>query len=188
MAEKKVKLFKLAEEIKVDALAIIAYLKSNGIEGVTATSHVDAESVQDIKDHFSGKKPKAKKIAKAPEKTAEEDSCRGSESRTRCSAPGLRRSPVEAKAEEKPREPEVREVSQPPGPKAAPVKPAVSETPLKPVAPVATPPPLAARTADPFVPRPSQIPRPPSSYPSAPVGGRPAVSSWCGVQTGHAAG
>ena len=90
MAEKKVKLFKLAEEIKVDALAIIAYLKSNGIEGVTATSHVDAESVQDIKDHFSGKKPRAKKIAKAPEKTAEKTPVEAPKAEPAVAAPGRR--------------------------------------------------------------------------------------------------
>ena len=183
MAEKKVKLFKLAEEIKVDALAIIAYLKSNGIEGVTATSHVDAESVQDIKDHFSGKKPRAKKIAKAPEKTAETTPVEAPKAEPAVPPPAAEK-PVEAKAEEKPKEPEVREVAQAPGPKAVPVKPAVSETPLKPVAPVATPPPLAARNADPFVPRPSQFPRPPSSYPSAPVGGRPAGPPGAGYRPG----
>jgi translation initiation factor IF-2 len=62
VADKK-RIFKLAEEIKVEAMEIIAYLKSEGLEGISAASHVDGERVQDIKDHFSGKKPK-KRVAK----------------------------------------------------------------------------------------------------------------------------
>lgn len=68
MADKK-RVFKLAEEIKVEAMEIIAYLKGEGIEGISAASYVDGEKVQDIKDHFSGKKTK-KKVVK-PEATAE---------------------------------------------------------------------------------------------------------------------
>jgi len=63
VAEKK-RIFKLAEDLKIEALEIIAYLKSEGIEGISAASYVDGERVQDIKDHFSGKKVK-KKPAKA---------------------------------------------------------------------------------------------------------------------------
>jgi translation initiation factor IF-2 len=59
VADKK-RIFKLAEEIKVEAMEIIAYLKSEGVEGISAASYVDGERVQDIKDHFSGKKPKKK--------------------------------------------------------------------------------------------------------------------------------
>ena len=59
VADKK-RIFKLAEELKIEALEIIAYLKSEGIEGISAASHVDGERVQDIKDHFSGKKTKKK--------------------------------------------------------------------------------------------------------------------------------
>jgi len=62
-AEKK-RLFKLAEEIKREAQDIIAYLKSIGVEGVTATSYVDAERIQEIKEHFSTRKTKGKKAAK----------------------------------------------------------------------------------------------------------------------------
>ena len=62
MADKK-RVFKLAEEIKVETLEIIAYLKSEGVEGISAGSHIDAERVQDIKDHFSGKKAKSKRTA-----------------------------------------------------------------------------------------------------------------------------
>ena len=70
MADKK-RVFKLAEEIKIEALEIIAYLKSEGVEGISAGSHIDAERVQDIRDHFSGKKAKSKKSAKAETKSVE---------------------------------------------------------------------------------------------------------------------
>ena len=69
MADKK-RLFKLAEEIKVEALEIIAYLKSEGVEGISAGSYIDAERVQDIKDQFSGKKAKMKKAAAKAEAKA----------------------------------------------------------------------------------------------------------------------
>ena len=52
MADKK-RIFKLAEDIKVEAMEIIAYLKSEGVEEISAASYVDGERVQDIKDHFS---------------------------------------------------------------------------------------------------------------------------------------
>ena len=67
MAEKK-RLFKLAEEIKVEAQEIIAYLKNEGVKRASAASFVEADVVQDIKDHFSGKKTKKKKPAKAADK------------------------------------------------------------------------------------------------------------------------
>lgn len=70
MADKK-RVFKLAEEIKVEALEIIAYLKSEGVDGISAASYVDGERVQDIKDHFSGKKTKAKKSPKTAEAKVE---------------------------------------------------------------------------------------------------------------------
>jgi len=70
VADKK-RVFKLAEEIKIEALEIIAYLKSEGVEGISAGSHIDAERVQDIRDHFSGKKAKSKKSAKAETKSVE---------------------------------------------------------------------------------------------------------------------
>ena len=59
MAEKK-RIFKLAEEIKVEAQDIIAYLKTQKSGRVSAASSVDSETVQEIKDHFSGKKQKPK--------------------------------------------------------------------------------------------------------------------------------
>jgi translation initiation factor IF-2 len=192
VAEKKVKLFKLAEEIKVDALAIIAYLKSNGFEGITATSHVDAERVQDIKDHFSGKKPKAKKTAKVAEKTGEVAPLEAPKVEPAAPAavlpPGTEKT-VEVKAEpkvvEKPNEPVTpvaKEATPPPESKPLPLKPVVPEAPVRPVVPTATTPPLAVRPADPFVPRPSQFPRPPASYPSAPAGVRPAAPSGGGYR------
>ena len=63
MAEKK-RIFKLAEEIKVEAQDIIAYLKTQKSGRVSAASSIDSETVQDIKDHFSGKKQKPKKTTK----------------------------------------------------------------------------------------------------------------------------
>ena len=65
VAEKK-RIFKLAEDLKIEALEIIAYLKSEGIEGISAASYVDGERVQDIKDHFSGKKVKKKPAKTEP--------------------------------------------------------------------------------------------------------------------------
>jgi len=64
VAEKK-RLFKLAEEIKVEAQEIIAYLKNEGVKRASAASFVEADVVLDIKDHFSGKKTKKKKPTKA---------------------------------------------------------------------------------------------------------------------------
>jgi translation initiation factor IF-2 len=69
VADKK-RLFKLAEEIKVESLEIIAYLKSEGVEGISAGSYIDAERVQDIKDQFSGKKARLKKAAAKAEAKA----------------------------------------------------------------------------------------------------------------------
>ncbi len=62
MTEKK-RLFKLAEEIKVEVKEVIAYLKKEGAKRVSAASFVDAVVVQDIKDHFSGKKARKEKAA-----------------------------------------------------------------------------------------------------------------------------
>ena len=64
MIEKK-RLFKLAEEIKVEVKEVIAYLKKEGTKRVSAASFVDAAVVQDIKDHFSGKKPQKEEVATA---------------------------------------------------------------------------------------------------------------------------
>jgi len=189
VAEKKVKLFKLAEEIKVDALTIIAYLKSNGVDGVTATSHVDAEHVQDIKDHFSGKKPKAKKTAKAAEKTAEAAPVEAPKAEPTAPAAvpfPVAEKPVEAKVElkveEKPKELVAKEVAQPAETKPAPAKPVASETPVKPSAPVAAPP--VARPADQFAPRPSQFPRQSVTHPSNPAVARPGAPAGEGYRPG----
>ncbi len=183
MAEKKVKLFKLAEEIKVDALTIIAYLKSDGIEGITATSHIDAESVQDIKDHFSGKKPKAKKIPKAAEKTAE--AAPVGEPKLESAPPpaaaplAAAEKPVEAKpepkVEERPNEAVAKEVVQPSEPKTAPLKPA---------APAALTPPQPLRPPVSAAPRAPQFSRPSTFHPSAPVGTRPTAPSAEGFKPG----
>ena len=63
----KTRLLKLAPEIKVEVKEIVAYLKQEGMKKVSASSFVGAEVVQDIKDHFSGKKTQKTKAA-APEK------------------------------------------------------------------------------------------------------------------------
>ena len=63
----KTRLLKLAPEIKVEVKEIVAYLKQEGMKRVSASSFVGAEVVQDIKDHFSGKKAQ-KTTASAPEK------------------------------------------------------------------------------------------------------------------------
>ena len=63
----KTRLLKLAPEIKVEVKEIVAYLKQEGMRKVSASSFVEAEVVQDIKDHFSGKKAEKAKAA-APEK------------------------------------------------------------------------------------------------------------------------
>jgi len=63
----KTRLLKLAPEIKVEVKEIVAYLKQEGMKRVSASSFVGAEVVQDIKDHFSGKKAQKTK-ASAPEK------------------------------------------------------------------------------------------------------------------------
>ena len=57
----KTRLLKLAPEIKVEVKEIVAYLKQEGIKKVSASSFVDADVVQDIRDHFSGKKTEKKK-------------------------------------------------------------------------------------------------------------------------------
>lgn len=59
----KTRLLKLAPEIKVEVKEIVAYLKQGGMKKVSASSFVEAEVVQDIKDHFSGKKAEKKKAA-----------------------------------------------------------------------------------------------------------------------------
>ncbi len=71
VAEKK-RVFKLAEEIKVESQDIIAFLKCEGVEGVSAASFIDAEKVAEIKDHFSAKKKKkaVKAEVEAPAKPA----------------------------------------------------------------------------------------------------------------------
>jgi translation initiation factor IF-2 len=69
VAEKK-RVFKLAEEIKVESQDIISFLKGEGVEGVSAASFIDAEKVAEIKEHFSAKKKKkaAKAEAEVPAK------------------------------------------------------------------------------------------------------------------------
>ncbi|MFN8007038.1 MAG: translation initiation factor IF-2 [Terriglobia bacterium] len=194
MAEKKVKVFKLAEEIKVDALSIIAYLKSEGIEGITATSHIDAERVQEIKDHFSGKKPKVKKVPKAAAKTAEtapveEPKAEPAPPAAASTLPAVEKPAgvkVEPKVEEKPRETAAKEVAPPAEakPVPAPAKPISPEVPAKPLVHAPAAPPIAARPAESAPPRAPQFSRPPGGYPTAPVGTRPGVPPGEGYKPG----
>ena len=155
VAEKK-RIFKLAEDLKIEALEIIAYLKSEGIEGISAASYVDGERVQDIKDHFSGKKVK-KKPAKT-EPVAE---------------------PKPEIAEAKPKAPPVVEAPKPPAP-AAEVAPkpepkvAAKEPEAKPAEAQAAPKPAAP--AAPAIPPTSAPPTPAILAPAAPkVGDRLVV-------------
>ncbi|MYC82568.1 MAG: hypothetical protein F4X19_10815, partial [Acidobacteria bacterium] len=68
----KTRLLKLAPEIKVGVKEIVAYLKQEGMKKVSASSFVGAEVVQDIKDHFSGKKTQKAKAAAAEKPTQAE--------------------------------------------------------------------------------------------------------------------
>ena len=68
----KTRLLKLAPEIKVGVKEIVAYLKQEGMKKVSASSFVEAEVVQDIKDHFSGKKTQKTKAAAAEKPTQAE--------------------------------------------------------------------------------------------------------------------
>ncbi len=84
-AEKK-RIFKLAEEIKREAQDIIAYLKSIGVEGVTAASYVDAERILEIKEHFSTRKSKAKKAGKGEARPEAETEAKGMARKTKAVA------------------------------------------------------------------------------------------------------
>jgi translation initiation factor IF-2 len=141
VADKK-RLFKLAEEIKVEALEIIAYLKSEGVEGISAGSYIDAERVQDIKDQFSGKKAKMKKAAAKAEAKAK--------------AEGKNEQAAEVKAQP--------EVVPAPKPQEAPQE--VSLTP-KPPSPEAPAKPSERVEEKPLAAVPKDLPKPP--VPSAPV-------------------
>ena len=68
----KTRLLKLAPEIKVEVKEIVAYLKQEGMKKVSASSFVGGEVVQDIKDHFSGKKAQKAKAAAAEKQTRAE--------------------------------------------------------------------------------------------------------------------
>jgi translation initiation factor IF-2 len=142
VADKK-RVFKLAEEIKVEALEIIAYLKSEGIEGVSAASYVDGETVQDIKDHFSGKKTKKKtakaeaaekpaKREKAAKKAAEKKEEPAEAPKVESAPPVVAAPEVVAKEEAKPAE-TPKEPTKPVEVKpSAPVSPPVSPAPVSP--------------------------------------------------------
>jgi translation initiation factor IF-2 len=135
VADKK-RLFKLAEEIKVEALDIIAYLKSEGVEGITAASYIDAEKVQNIKDHFSGKKAKSKKAAK----TDAEPAAKGTRKRSKA---------AEAKDKTEVKEVEVAKVEAE-APKVEEVQPLQKPSPV-PVLPETPPPVTLAKSAEPTV-------------------------------------
>ena len=162
VADKK-RIFKLAEELKIEALEIIAYLKSEGIEGISAASHVDGERVQDIKDHFSGKKVK-KKPAKA-EPVAE--------AKTEVAEAKPKAEPVVEVP--KPAAPPAEVAAKPPEPKVAAKepepKPAETPAPPKPAAPAVptVPPPAPATPVVPAAAAPKVGDRPIIRPPGPPV-------------------
>lgn len=173
MADKK-RVFKLAEEIKVEAMEIIAYLKGEGVEGISAASYVDGERVQDIKDHFSGKKTK-KKVAKT------EPAAEAKVAKTEKAAEPVEKPAEAPKVEVAPPAP-VAEAAKGTEPKPAPKEDAKVKEPVKPaevrptapVTPAAPAPPdtpaQAPRVGDRVLPRPVVPAAQPGSLsrPSAP--------------------
>ena len=134
----KTRLLKLAPEIKVEVKEIVAYLKQEGIKKVSASSFVDADVVQDIRDHFSGKKTEKKKAA-PPEETTTAETAKSPQSALEPEIP--------AKTSEGDAEPAVKTVAAAAPPETAPppvvvVKPKPPDPETVPGAePVATPPP-----------------------------------------------
>ena len=179
VAEKK-RIFKLAEDLKIEALEIIAYLKSEGIEGISAASYVDGERVQDIKDHFSGKKPK-KKPAKA--EPVAEPKAETAEAKPKAPPVVEAPKPVAPAAEVAPKpepkvaakEPEAKPVEAPPAPKpATPAVPAIP-TPAPPTPAILAP--AAPKVGDRLIVRPAGPPVAPSAlvHPPRPRPGGPLV-------------
>jgi translation initiation factor IF-2 len=178
VAEKK-RIFKLAEDLKIEALEIIAYLKSEGIEGISAASYVDGERVQDIKDHFSGKKPKKKPAKTEP---VAEPKAEIAEAKPKVSPvvetpkPAVPAAEVAPKPEPKvvAKEPEAKPVEASPPPK--PATPAVPAIPTP-----APPPPILApavpKVGDRLIVRPAGPPVAPSAlvHPPRPRPGGPLV-------------
>ncbi len=190
MADKK-RLFKLAEEIKVEALEIIAYLKTEGVEGISAASYIDAERVQDIKDQFSGKKAKMKKAAaKAEAKAKAEGKDQTGEAKAateedpnavpKTSAPEALAKFVET-VEDKPSATAPKELPKVVSPVAAgPLKPLSADATLLSKEPVSTPKPVERMTPPPAATPPhAPVPRPALTPPSrfVPAGKAPTVFS-----------
>jgi len=180
VADKK-RIFKLAEELKIEALEIIAYLKSEGIEGVSAASYVDGERVQDVKDHFSGKKVKRKPAKAEPaaetKKAAEvktEVASKKPKAEPAVDAPAPAVAPPEVAAKPpEPKPPEPKPVEEPVASK--PAAPEAPEVPL-PEEPAPAPPAAAApKVADRPIIRPNSPPLAPSAlvHPPRPRPGRP---------------
>jgi translation initiation factor IF-2 len=187
VAEKK-RIFKLAEDLKIEALEIIAYLKSEGIEGISAASYVDGERVQDIKDHFSGKKVKRKPAKTEP--VAEPKA----EAKPKVEPAAEAPKPAAPATEVAPKPPEPKVAAKEPEPKPveapAPHKP---EVPAEPVAPTPAPstPVVPAATApkvgDRLIVRPAgppvapaalvHPPRPRPGGPILPAGAKPPVAA-----------
>ncbi len=180
VAEKK-RIFKLAEDLKIEALEIIAYLKSEGIEGISAASYVDGERVQDIKDHFSGKK-----VKKKPAKTEPVAEPKPEITEAKPKAPPVVEAPkpaapaaeVAPKPEPKvaAKEPEAKPAEAPAAPK--PVAPAASAIPPTPAPPTpAILAPAAPKVGDRLIVRPAGPPVAPSAlvHPPRPRPGGPLV-------------
>ncbi|MEW5978553.1 MAG: translation initiation factor IF-2 [Acidobacteriota bacterium] len=211
MADKKVaekkRIFKLADEIKVEALEIIAYLKTVGIEA-SAASYLDAEGIQEVKDHFSGKKkPKKAKKAAAEKETAAKATRRkaktAKEEKEEEPKPPAEAAPkaaesvaAEPKVEEPPRVVEV-EV---PAPAVKPPEPEQKEEPAAPVAakppepepapppkPEPPPPQRMDPASRPLTPLKPVVPQRPLTAPVARHGGPAAAGSGAPARSGAGA-
>ncbi|HET6961189.1 MAG TPA: translation initiation factor IF-2 [Terriglobia bacterium] len=175
MAEKK-RIFKLAEDLKIEALEIIAYLKSEGIEGISAASYVDGERVQDIKDHFSGKKVKKKPAKTEPVAEAKAEVA---EAKPKAEPAVEVPKPVAPPAEVAPKPPEPKVAAKEPEPKPADAPQPVA--PAAPVVPTPAPPapvvPAAPKVGDRLIVRPTGPPVAPSAlvHPPRPRPGGPIV-------------
>ena len=156
----KTRLLKLAPEIKVQVKEIVAYLKQEGMKKVSASSFVEADVVQDIRDHFSGKKAEKKKAAIAEAKSKAEAEAKNkaeAEAKSKAETAEKPQPALEPKVGAKTGETDEPEPAKPAPadapPETAPqpvveVKPTPSDPELVPVAePAATPPPTSDQSA-----------------------------------------
>ena len=174
----KTRLLKLAPAIKVEVKAIVAYLKQEGMKKVSASSFVDADVVQDIRDHFSGKKAEKKKAAQ-PEETTTAETAKSPQ-------PALEPE-IPAKTSEGDAEPAVKTAAAAAPPETAP-PPVVVEVKPKPpdpetvpgAEPVAIPPPTTDLPV--AVPQPAAKLEPVATAPSPTPGTAPPLRKPAGVE------